>query len=98
MPGQRIGHIRVGSVDQNSERQLEQVPLDRAFTDQAFGKDVHRPQLEAPPDFARDGDTVLTQYGSTGPQSRRRRMVNNLTHKGSRLEFVREHLTFSGSD
>ena len=29
MPGQRIGYVRVSSFDQNPERQLEQVPVDR---------------------------------------------------------------------
>ena len=59
MPGQRLGYIRVSSFDQNPDRQLEQVPLDRVFTDQASGKDVHRPQLAALLDFVRDGDTVV---------------------------------------
>ena len=26
MPGQRIGYIRVSSIDQNPQRQLEQIP------------------------------------------------------------------------
>jgi DNA invertase Pin-like site-specific DNA recombinase len=29
MQGQRIGYVRVSTVDQNPERQLEQVPVDR---------------------------------------------------------------------
>ena len=33
MHGQRIGYIRVSSFDQNPERQLEQVRVDRLFTD-----------------------------------------------------------------
>ena len=40
MPGQRIGYVRVSSIDQNPERQLEQIPLDQVFTDQASGKDT----------------------------------------------------------
>ena len=38
MGGQRIGYVRVSSFDQNPERQLENVPLDRTFTDKASGK------------------------------------------------------------
>ncbi|MDE2437459.1 MAG: recombinase family protein, partial [Sphingomonadales bacterium] len=33
MNGQRIGYVRVSSFDQNPERQLEQVSVDRLFTD-----------------------------------------------------------------
>jgi DNA invertase Pin-like site-specific DNA recombinase len=29
MQGQRIGYVRMSTVDQNPERQLEQVPVDR---------------------------------------------------------------------
>ena len=40
MHGQRIGYVRVSSFDQNPERQLEHVPVDRLFTDKASGKDT----------------------------------------------------------
>jgi DNA invertase Pin-like site-specific DNA recombinase len=52
-------YIRVSSFDQNAERQLEHVALDRIFTDKASGKDTQRPQLEALLAFAREGDTVV---------------------------------------
>jgi DNA invertase Pin-like site-specific DNA recombinase len=41
--GQRVGYIRVSSLDQNPDRQLDGVALDRTFTDQASGRDVARP-------------------------------------------------------
>ena len=59
MSGQRIGYVRVSSFDQNTERRLVNVALDRLFTDKASGKDVQRPQLEALFPFVRDGDTVV---------------------------------------
>ena len=46
MHGQRIGYVRVSSFDQNPERQLEHVQVDRLFTDKASGKDTQRPELE----------------------------------------------------
>ena len=58
MAGQRVGYIRVSSFDQNVDRQLDGVELDRTFTDKASGKDVERPQLDALLKFVRDGDTV----------------------------------------
>ena len=59
MPGQRIGYVRVSSIDQNPERQLEQVSLDQVFTDQASGKDTQRPELERLLSFVRETDTVV---------------------------------------
>jgi DNA invertase Pin-like site-specific DNA recombinase len=59
MAGQRIGYIRVSSLDQNTVRQLEGVQLERVFTDRASGKDTRRPQLEELLRFLRDGVCVI---------------------------------------
>ena len=40
MTGKKIGYIRVSSLDQNHERQLEGIKLDRCFTDKASGKEA----------------------------------------------------------
>ncbi len=100
MSGQRIGYIRVSSFDQNPERQLEQVPVDRIFTDKASGKDVLRPELEGMLAFARTGDTVVVH--SMDRLARNlddlRRIVQGLTRRGVRVEFVKESLTFTGED
>ena len=59
MHGQRIGYVRVSSFDQNPERQLEHVQVDRLFTDQASGKDTQRPELDRMLAFVGEGDTVV---------------------------------------
>lgn len=43
MVGQRIGYIRVSTLEQSTVRRLDGVQLDRFFTDKASGKDVKRP-------------------------------------------------------
>ncbi len=40
MSGQRVGYLRVSSLDQNAARQLDGVALNRTFVDQASGKDA----------------------------------------------------------
>jgi hypothetical protein len=45
MNGQRVGYVRVSSVDQNAERQLVDIKLDKIFTDRASGRDANRPAL-----------------------------------------------------
>ena len=100
MDGQRIGYIRVSSFDQNPERQLEHVEVARVFTDTASGKDAHRPQLEALLGFVRQGDTVVVH--SMDRLARNlddlRRVVQGLTKRGVRIEFLKEHLVFTGED
>jgi len=100
MPGQRIGYIRVSSFDQNPERQLENISLNKVFTDKASGKDTKRPELEALLAFAREGDTVVVH--SMDRLARNlddlRRLVQMLTKRGIRIEFVKEGLHFTGED
>lgn len=100
MHGQRIGYVRVSSFDQNPERQLEHVPVDRLFTDKASGKDSRRPELERLLTCVRDGDTVVVH--SMDRLARNlddlRRIVQTLTRRGIRIEFMKESLTFSGDD
>lgn len=100
MKGQRIGYIRVSSFDQNPERQLDQTQVDKVFVDKASGKDTQRPELDSLLSFVRDGDTVVVH--SMDRLARNlddlRRLVQKLTHKGVRIEFVKECLTFTGED
>ncbi|MEN3813572.1 recombinase family protein [Chromobacterium piscinae] len=100
MKGQRIGYVRVSSYDQNPERQLDQPQIDRLFTDQASGKDTQRPQLDALLSFVREGDTVVVH--SMDRLARNlddlRRLVQDFTRRGIRVEFVKEGLIFTGDD
>jgi DNA invertase Pin-like site-specific DNA recombinase len=96
----RVGYVRVSGVDQNTVRQLEGVEVERVFTDTASGKDTARPKLEEMLRFVRDGDTVFVH--SMDRLARNlddlRRIVRTVTGKGARVEFVQEHLAFTGED
>jgi len=100
LQGQRIGYVRVSSFDQNPERQLEQVEVGKVFTDKASGKDTQRPELDSLLAFVREGDTVVVH--SMDRLARNlddlRRLVQKLTRRGVRIEFVKECLTFTGED
>ena len=100
MTGQQIGYIRVSSFDQHPEQQLDGMALDRSFIDKVSGKDVDRPQLEALMTFVRRGDTVVVH--SMDRLARNlddlRRVVQCLTARGVRIQFLKEHLTFTGDD
>jgi DNA invertase Pin-like site-specific DNA recombinase len=94
----KVGYIRVSSVDQNHERQLDGVALDRTFTDRASGKSMERPQLQAALAFVRAGDTLVAH--SLDRLARNvedlLRIVRELTGRGVSVEFVKNRLTFSG--
>ncbi|TFD70633.1 recombinase family protein [Cryobacterium gelidum] len=100
MAGQRVGYVRVSTLDQNTVRQLDGVEVDRMFEDKASGKDLNRPELEEMIKFVRDGDTVLVH--SMDRLARNlddlRSIVRRLTAKKVRVEFVKEQLTFTGDD
>ncbi|WP_067865781.1 recombinase family protein [Nocardia shimofusensis] len=96
----RVGYIRVSTVDQNTDRQLDGIDVERLFTDKVTGKNAERPALQEMLAFVRDGDTVLVH--SMDRLARNlddlRRLVRQLTDKGVRVEFVKEALTFTGED
>jgi DNA invertase Pin-like site-specific DNA recombinase len=98
--GQVVGYVRVSAFEQNEHRQLEGVKLDRKFLDKASGKDVKRAQLEALLGYVREGDTIICH--SMDRLGRNlddlRKLVVGLTARGIRVQFVKENLTFTGSD
>ncbi len=100
MHGQRIGYIRVSTLDQNPDRQLEGAQVSKVFTDKASGKDTQRPQLDALLGYVREGDTLVVH--SMDRLARNlddlRRLVQQLTGCGVRIEFIKEGLTFTGED
>ena len=98
--GKKIGYVRVSTFDQNPERQLENIELDKTYTDKASGKDVNRPALQELIDYVRDGDTVVVH--SMDRLARNlddlRKLVCQLTGKQVKVQFVKENLIFSGDD
>lgn len=98
--GQRVGYIRVSTLDQREDRQLEGMELDRRFVDHVSGKDIKRPQLTEMLSFVREGDTVVCH--SMDRLGRNlddlRKLVFSLTERGVRVEFTKESLVFTGED
>ena len=98
--GQRVGYTRVSTLEQNTDRQLDGIAVERTFTDKASGKDTTRPQLDQLLAFVRDGDTVIVH--SMDRLARNlddlRAIVRGLTHRGVQVQFMKEQLTFTGDD
>jgi DNA invertase Pin-like site-specific DNA recombinase len=98
--GERIGYQRVGTIDQNTDRQLDGVELNKVFTDKASGKDTYRPELARALEYVREGDVLVIHSMDRLARNLEdlRRIVRELTGSGVRVEFVKESLTFTGDD
>jgi len=99
MNGQQIGYIRVSSTDQNLDRQLDGLQLDKIFEDKASGKDISRPGLAACLDYIREGDCLHVH--SIDRLARNladlQKIVSELVGRGVAVIFHNENLTFDAS-
>lgn len=100
MKGQIVGYIRVSTTEQNTERQLDGLELDRVFTDKASGKSMDRPELQAALKYVRAGDTLIVHSMDRLARNLMdlRRIVDDLTKRGVVVRFEKEFLTFTGDD
>lgn len=98
--GQIVGYVRVSTADQNADRQLEQMKVDRIFTDYVSGKDLDRPALKAMLDYVRDGDTIVVVSMDRLARNAEdlKQFVMEQNKRGIEVRFVKENLCFTGDD
>ena len=98
MKGQKIGYIRVSTVEQNTDRQLLDVQLDKVFEEKVSAKTADRPQLNAMLGHIREGDEVFVHDISRLARNIEdlHRLVREIIGKGCAVHFVKENLHFSG--
>lgn len=94
----RIGYIRVSSVDQNTDRQLDGVEgLALSFTDHASGGSTKRPQLQAllAADWPK-GSTVVVHSMDRLARSLvdLLAIVEGLNKRGISVQFIKEGRTY----
>ncbi|MFM0323720.1 recombinase family protein [Caballeronia glebae] len=94
----RVGYVRVSSMDQNTDRQLDGIETDKLFTDKASGKDTKRPQLQAALDYVREGDVLVVHSMDRLARNTEDllRTVRELKERHVSVQFVKEGITFSG--
>lgn len=96
-PSARVGYVRVSTIDQRADRQLEGIELDRVFEDRVSGKNMRdRPQLEEMLKYVREGDEVFVH--SMDRLARNLEdllaLVRTITEKGVKINFLKENLSF----
>ncbi len=92
-----FNYKRVSTTDQNTERQLLDVPCDRAYVEKISGKDTNRPQLRAMLLNLRAKDVL--NVDSMDRLARNTKdllnLVEEITSKGAKIIFHKENLTFA---
>lgn len=100
MKGHNVGYIRVSSADQNADRQLSALTLDRVFEDKATGASLDRPQLQECLAYLRQGDTLHVH--SIDRLARNlldlQQLISRLGQKGASVHFHKESLIFKAED
>lgn len=98
--GQKVGYVRVSSVDQSNDRQLVGVrdELDKLFEDKCSGGSTKRPELSACLRHVRQGDTLFVH--SIDRLARNLKdllgLLEQLVDAGVTVSFLKENLTFTG--
>jgi DNA invertase Pin-like site-specific DNA recombinase len=97
MAGKRIGYVRVSTADQNPDRQLQDIILDKKFVDYASGQSMNRPQLDLLLDYVREDDLIIVHS-----MDRMARNVKDLIHiidglveRNISVQFLKESLIFT---
>lgn len=94
---EKIGYIRVSSVGQNTERQLDGMALDRKFTDKCSGSTKDRPQLKRLLEHVREGDAVYVHSIDRMARDLRHllEIIDFFKDKGVDIHFVKEGLSYT---
>ncbi len=99
MSGKKIGYVRVSTVCQNTERQLNGIELDKIFEDKCSGRTADRPKLNECLAYLREGDVLYVH--SIDRLGRNIRdllnLISEILAKDVSIIFCKEHMTFDPS-
>jgi len=96
----QIGYVRVSTLEQKTDRQLEGVKLDKVYKEKASAKDTKRPELKKCLDYLRDGD--ILHVHSIDRLARNlldlQQLLEGLIQRQVTVRFHKEKLVFTGDD
>ena len=97
MTGKRIGYIRVSTLEQNPDRQLEGITLDKKFIEYASGGHMARPQLDTMMDYIREDDIIFVHSMDRLARNvlHLRTLINQIMDKSASVKFLKENLIFN---
>lgn len=86
-----VGYVRISTRDQNTARQdvlMEQLGVEKVYTDRVSGKNTDRPELQRMMDFVREGDVVIVESFSRFARNTRDLLALTDTLKAKGVRFV----------
>lgn len=99
--GQVVGYVRVSTVDQNLDRQIEAIgEVDKLFQEKVSGANrTERPALAACLSYIREGDTVLVASMDRLARSLvdLQQIVDEIASKGATVQFLKEGQIYRAS-
>lgn len=95
-----IGYVRVSTVEQNEQRQIEGLQkcnIEKWYTEKVSAKDTKRPKLQEMLEFAREGDTIYIHDFSRIARSTKDLLdiIDLLNSKGVHLVSNKENIDTS---
>jgi DNA invertase Pin-like site-specific DNA recombinase len=98
--GKTLGYIRVSTSDQNPERQLQGIQIDKTFIEYASGSRLDREQLALMMDYIRDDDLIVVHSIDRLARNVRHllQLIEQVVKKGAKIRFIKENLEFSNDN
>lgn len=98
--GKNVGYVRVSTMGQNLDRQLDGVEMDKVFSDKCSGGSAKRPALDELLGWIREEDVVHVHSMDRLARNLAdlRELVATVNGKGATVRFHKEGLEFSGDD
>ena len=95
--GKNIGYVRVSTVEQHDERQIEALKkhdIDKFFVEKVSAKDTNRPELQKMMEYIREDDVIFIKDFSRVARSTKDLLdiVETLDNKGVKLISLKENL------
>lgn len=87
----QVGYVRISTREQNTARQdklMEDLGVERIFTDRMSGKNAERPELQKMMNFVREGDSVTVESISRFARNTRDLLDLTATLKDKGVQFI----------
>jgi DNA invertase Pin-like site-specific DNA recombinase len=100
MTGKRIGYKRVSTAEQNPDRQLEGIPLDKVFIDYASAASLDRVKLQIMIEYAREDDIIIVHSMDRLARTVTdlKKLVDDFVSRKINVQFIKENLIFNGEN
>lgn len=87
----KVGYIRISTREQNTARQdllMQELEVERVFTDKVSGKNQERPELHRMLDFVREGDSLIVESISRFARNTRDLLDLTATLDAKGVQFI----------